>query len=72
MTRAVLIAGLLATPIATGKSVAADKERLKTILLPSGVYRIARGGGIHIVGDDVYIRGCVFEGCTVQDTAARF
>lgn len=72
MTRRGLVSGLLATPfaaVAAKRSVASETTRGKTIVFPSGVYRIASGGGIHVVGDDVYISECVFEGCTIQATA---
>lgn len=68
MTRPQLIAGLLASPlIVLGTKVVPAPGAMageKTIMFLPGVYRIAPGGQIRIVGaNDVYIKGCVFEAC---------
>lgn len=73
MTRRNLVFGVLAAPltaIAAKTSVGGASTDERTIMFPAGAYRIAPGGGIHVVGDDVYIRGCVFDGCTVGTTRA--
>ncbi|MGC2406512.1 MAG: hypothetical protein WA431_08905 [Candidatus Cybelea sp.] len=69
MTRLGLISGLAALPfVAIGAKapMLAPTASGKTIVFPPGVYRIAPEGGIHVVGgDDIYIKGCVFEGARI-------
>lgn len=72
MTRRGLIGGLLIAPfaaIAAKRAAVAETTCGKKIVFPAGAYRIAPGGRIRVVGNDVYIRGCVFEDCTVETTA---
>lgn len=69
MTRLKLISGVTTLPfLAIGASAPtlAPTTNRKAIVFPPGVYRIAPGGGLRVVGEnDIYIEGCVFEGARI-------
>jgi hypothetical protein len=70
MTRLSMLSTLLAAPLsvlgmgtASAKAIGSDR----TVVFSPGTYRIARGGGIRIVG----AREISVEGCTIEPEATR-
>jgi len=65
MTRLSLLSNLLVAPLSmlgAGSASAKEIRSASTVVFSPGTYRIARGGGIRIVGaSDVRIEGCTME-----------